>query len=285
MDAHNVLFISPNLADAATLSGGAWVAPLAGLQARPLKRVARSNSTALADTWFDVTFPRASSIQAVGLVGHNLSTSAQVRWAAYYDAAHTDLKSDTGWLDVWSRRWPSRLMDFNHPNWFTGKPSIDERGDCPRWFHILDRTTSGQYWRVWISDQYNLAGRLEIARLVMGRGIQPEYNFTFGFGFGVVDDTVINTLEDGGEDAQIRPRRQTITITLEHMTQDEALRFVQDMQRTLGVWGEVLVCIDPTDTRYLQEQTFWGRFRQLQSVTRPDCLRYSCPFDIIEIVR
>lgn len=286
MEAHNYLIAAPNLADLATLAGGSWAAPLTNLQTRPLKQVARSTATDPAGTWFDVTLHRRSTIRALGLVNHNLTKAAQIKWLAYADAARTEVKWETDWERVWPRVWTSRQAGFSHKHFFSGVPDdIESEGITPTWSRVIE-PVSAVYWRCYLSDPYNQSpNKLQAGRLVMANGFQPEFNASFGVAISIFDGTVIDELEDGGEDADVRPTRRVVTFNLEHLTEAEAKGFVLEMQRRLGVWREILFCMDPTSTRFRQHNSMWCRFQQLQPVSQPDCLRWVAPFDLIEIVK
>lgn len=150
---------------------------------------------------------------------------------------------------------------------------------------VGDPAVSASHWRCEVDDPLNPSGCLEFGRLVMARGFQPESNMTYGCSLGVQDESTIVALEDGGEDAQVRTPRVVASFSLDFLSKTEAYSLVLNMQRTLGVWGEVLVCLDPTDATYLHRNTIWGRFRQLSPITHQDCVRWACPFDIVQIVR
>ncbi len=284
VEAHNFLIAAPNLADTAVLSGGTWVAPLANLQTRPLKQVARSASADPDDTVIDVDLARWSTIRAVGLVAHNLTRAARVRLVAYQDAARTEVRWDSGWLPVWTRVWPSRSMEWRHPRWWSGVPADDEQvGVTPTWVQVI-QGVSARYWR-WLIDDPRPSGLVEVGRLVMARGWQPQFNASMGCTIGVDDRTEISELEDGGEIAEERPRRRVVTFSLDHLSEDEAVSVLLYMQRTLGTWGEVLFCMDPTSTRYVQPLSMWCRFQQLQPITKASCIQYTNPIALIEIAR
>lgn len=285
MEAHNYLIAAPNLADLATLSGGTWSAPLANMQTRALKQVARTPSADPAVTWFDVTLARHTTIRALGLINHNLSRSARIKWLAYPDQKRSTAKWESKWERVWPRVWPMRQMDFRHPYCISGVPDeIETEGMTLSWSRIID-PVSAMYWRCQLSDPYNQDLYLQAGRLVMAKAAQPEFNASFGSSVGVQDSTVIDEMEDGGEVADERPRRRVFTFNMEFLSEEEAKAWVVEMQRRVGIWSEVLFCMDPTSTRFRQHNTVWGRFNVLNPVTQPDCLRWTVQMSIIEITR
>jgi len=285
MEAHNYMIAAPSLADMAALEGGTWAAPLSNLQTRPLKHVARAASADPAVTWFDVTLARRSTIRALGLVNHNLTRSAQIRWLAYPDETMAEPKWDSGWERAWPRVWTMRQMDFNHKYLLSGVPDETEtEGMTPTWGRIIE-PVSAMHWRCMISDPFNAAGFVQAGRLAMCQAAQPLFNASFGTTISVVDGTVIEELEDGGEIAEERPRRRVVTFNLDHLTEAEAKAWIIEMQRRLGTWREVLFCMNPTSARFRQHNTIWGRFQVLNPVAQPDCLRWTAQLAIIEITR
>jgi len=82
----NILLAYNNRADAATFSGGSWVASgdvaLANLGTKDLGELARSSSAAVTSTRFRFDLAASRSLRALGLLNHNLSTAAQVRLRA-----------------------------------------------------------------------------------------------------------------------------------------------------------------------------------------------------------
>ena len=81
----NVLFAYPNTVDDCTLDGGLWTTgmPLTNLQDSVIKNWARSQSAHVGHTAFTFTYAAAALVGFIGLVAHNLSTAAQVRFRGY----------------------------------------------------------------------------------------------------------------------------------------------------------------------------------------------------------
>lgn len=94
----NILLAYNNRADAATYSGGAWVASgdvaLANLGTKDIGELARSSSAATTSTRFRFDLGASRNLRTLSLINHNLSTAALVRlrtnlavfdvdWASY----------------------------------------------------------------------------------------------------------------------------------------------------------------------------------------------------------
>jgi len=77
----------PIRSDDGLLSGGSWQSslPLANLQDRRVKKVARSTNDALASTKFDCDLKEPLPARVLALVAHNLSKKAKVLWRASAD--------------------------------------------------------------------------------------------------------------------------------------------------------------------------------------------------------
>src|SRR4051812_19194221 len=102
-DAWNLALGFPNLIDTATLSGGSWTVglPLANLQDRRLKAVARSADATNASTQFKGLFPTSRIVRCFALVNHNISFSGKWRITLYSDTAWTTQVYSSDWLYVW----------------------------------------------------------------------------------------------------------------------------------------------------------------------------------------
>lgn len=87
----NVLFAYPNTADSLTLSGGRWAStmPLTNLQDRVIKNMARTSNALASSTTFNFTYAAAALVGFIGLVNHNLSTAATVRFRGFSTALPT----------------------------------------------------------------------------------------------------------------------------------------------------------------------------------------------------
>ena len=87
----NVLFAYPNTVDSLTLSGGRWAStmPLTNLQDRVIKNMARTSNALASSTTFNFTYAAAALVGFIGLVNHNLSTAATVRFRGFSTALPT----------------------------------------------------------------------------------------------------------------------------------------------------------------------------------------------------
>jgi len=94
-----------NRIDAATLSGGDWTAaqPLANLQNRFLGKTAKSSSAGTVDTIIDCDFGASTLVRVVCIVGHNLSTAAQIKvqLRTATGGGGTLVAGHSTWADVW----------------------------------------------------------------------------------------------------------------------------------------------------------------------------------------
>ena len=251
----NALIGYRNRIDAATLSGGSWTAalPLGNLQSTIIGKVARSSSPLNSSTKFDMDLGAARAIRGVGIVGHNLSLSANYRIRGASDAGFSSVLSDSGWLAAW-------------PGGFDPEAVNDFSWTLP---YSLSAPVSARYWRVEIDDTTNSDGFVQIGRVFIGEAWQPITNMSVGASIAWEDGTGVQTALSGAEYFSPVPVFRVARFTTENMTEVEALASASAIQRISGVSGEVFFQWDPDDAAYAPQLSFLGRLRTLSPIEAP----------------
>ncbi|MBP0589274.1 hypothetical protein J8I87_05990 [Paraburkholderia sp. LEh10] len=264
----NVLLAFPNLTDSSTLSGGGWQAPLTNLQDRRLARVARTTDCAAGNTQFTVDFGKDRKLQVVSLVSHNMSTQGQWRVLMGDDPTFATTKYDSGWMPAWSVVYPFGTLEWEDDNWWDGTVSQDDRAGYPGiLLNLLPAIALARYVQVQFSDTLNPAGYLQFGRLFMSPGWQPAHNMSYGASMGWEADTRVARSLGGTPYFDRKAPRRVDKFTLELLNDAEAKAQVFEMQRKLGVDGELLVAWNPADSLNLIRQSFLGRMRALNPIT------------------
>ncbi|WP_416355570.1 hypothetical protein ACLNGM_15130 [Aureimonas phyllosphaerae] len=266
------LFLYPNLSDVrkgatpgADLKGGNWVLPLANVQNRRLSKIARSASTAPADTQFEVTFDAYGEVRAIVLVNHNFSPVARWRitgWdddGSYFDNAYqieTDVYPTLGYPED---------TPFEQANWFDQKPLLqDLEGFTQNAIHVLPEPYYLRHWRIELIDDDNEAGFLQFGRLWMATGWQPSHNMSYGQSALAFNSlTTVEAALSGAEFFDVRAPFRTFAIGFEFLPQQEALDRGLEMMRRAGKHGEVFYIHDPDDAANLTRTSFLARFEEL----------------------
>ncbi len=273
----NCIIASPNLIDAATLSGGSWTAglPLANLQNRILGKVARSTNAAIGSTKFILTYASAIYADVLALVAHNLSQDALYRVSASGGY-------NSGWLRVWAEL-PSEYLEWEQDRYWSGLPAASDIALFTKTLvHTMPKDTNGVTWTVEINDTANAAGYVQAGRVFIGTGFQPRYNMSYGAQIGFETGTSVEEAYSGTEYFDRRNGYRVARFTLEHLTKSEALGDVLALQRNAGIDGEVLFVNDPDDLEWRIQTAFLGRLRTLSPIEHPYPLTHSVAFEIKE---
>lgn len=283
----NAILAYGNLADTAALYGGDWLGelPLSNLQDRRLGQLARSATASTGDSWFDADFGATRLFKVAALVNHNLSVAAQYRIRLSLDPNFIDSVADSGWTDVWPVVYPFGSLPWGSPSWWAGKYPADQIGRYTgAVVFVLSSLTAAQYLRVEISDPGNPDGFVQIGRLFVADGWQPTRNMTYGASLAWEDRTQVQEALSGAEYFDTRPPVRVARFGLEAMTESEAMSQAFELQRAMGVSGEVLFIWDPADTTHALRRRFLGRLRTLSPIENPGPDRWKAPFEIKELL-
>lgn len=265
-----------------TLSGGSWTTnfPLNHLKDRVLKRKARTTNVLPASTQFTVTWSKVQAVSAIALVAHNLTTESTWQVRLYSGAT---MVYDSGITNVWEPYYSTFDLEFEYDNWWSGHPdqeALDEFTPITTWFdglYVVDKA------EVFIYDQFNPAGYVEIGRAFFGASWQPKINASFGAQFGTEVNTSFEEALSGTDYFDRRQPKRSLSFNLSRLTEEEAFGRAQDMQRELGIDRELLVAFDRQgDYRY--HKTFLGRMRTLSALEQPYIDYFSAGFEILEIL-
>lgn len=286
----------PNGQTSCTLSGGSWLAssgldtigPLSNLQTTLLCEMARSTDLNPASTTFDITLDKQRMNQLFALVGHNMTSSAQVRVSGYYDAARSlpYPKADSGKVDAWPPYAPISMLGPEDPNWLTGRPTMENFDRLPKhWFYVFPMPHNVQYWRIEIFDTANTDGHIDIGQLFVSPIVQLQVNFVFDSIFGWATTTTGTRSKGGAMFFDAQPQYRTCSLQLPHTTKEEAYYALDEMIRRLGKDRELFVSLFPFDLQYRQKFSFRAYFNvdsDLPRMTFKNSLRQAFQFDLME---
>lgn len=176
---------------------------------------------------------------------------------------------DSGWVDVWPLMWDVGVLPWGHPNAWTRRITEEQISFYRAGFvHIADTGYQGRYWRWEILDTTNAAGYIDLARLVMSPGYQPSTNFQFGASFGIQDTTAYDESMGGVRFYDRRPQRRVQTMVFD-LPDDEILGVMQEMQRELGLSGQVYWAHASNDTFHLVRRAM------LATIKEPSPMEYA----------
>jgi hypothetical protein len=283
----NAVLAYGNLIDGANLYSGAWQAalPLNNLKDRRLGRLARSASTALSDTRFDIDFGGTRLVRVVALVNHNLSAGALYRIQLSMVPDFATNVVDSGWKSVWPTVYPFGALPWGAPNWWTAKyPSDQIEAYTATLVFILSRSTNARYIRVELNDTTNADGFVEAGRAFAADGWQPVRNMVYGASLAWESRTEVQEALSGAEYFNVRTPVRVARFALDAMGEAEAMANAFEIQRAMGVDDELLFIWDPTDTAHALRRQFLCRMRTLSPIENPGPDRWKAPFEVKELL-
>jgi hypothetical protein len=280
----NVLIAYDNRIDEATLSpASGWFGslPITNMQDKIVTKVARTTEDS---TEFDITWPKMIPVRVIGFIRHNLRQEVAITVNLYG-------QNGTNHLGTFNTRWQGRpwpLRDWIDPDFISGEPRDSFRSRHSR-ITYLDFIKTYSVKRLHVSISSNAAsdnGKIQIGRLFAGKAWKPAINFQSGQKIWYENITDKRRSLGGTLYTDLRANYRITQFALSFLTENEALGFALDMQKTIGDSDECLINLDPDNGRYPYAQTLMGRVRQLSPIERIARIDapYSTAYEIEEIV-
>lgn len=280
----NTIISYQNRIDAATFGAyGSWSAslPLTNLQSRQISKVARSTNNANSSTRLRFSTDIARIISTVGIVAHNLTSSAKWRYRVYSDSGYTALAYDSGQLDVWPQS-PYGTYEWEDVHFWDLTPTDEEIDFYTKTLvFAIPTVVSEQYYQLEFFE--SISAYVEVGRVFIGAKYQPVLNMSLGASIGYESSTVVDTAISGSEYYDRRDSYRVAQFTLDHLTYDESL-LNNDIMKISGTDGEILYIWDDADTLNLQRRAFLGRLRALSPISQPYNTRYQTTYEIKELL-
>lgn len=238
--------------DLGSFSGGSWTAglPLANVAEADVRRVARTTNAAGASTRFrvDLNAVMPVSISDFVLLGHNLTTSATIRFVVTTDAADASPAArtlDTDALPVWVATVVPGALPWGVWPWDGIDPTAYPSGTA--FFHRSGQIGLGRYLWCYITDTANPAGYIEIGRFMAGASWSPAVNAAYGASIRWIDPGEARRTRGGRRLVSARPRYRQFEISFGRLTQDEAFGVAFELDRQLGKGGNFYLSMDPDE--------------------------------------
>jgi hypothetical protein len=279
---NNIILSYPNRANAATITGGSWLAglPASNLANREMWKVARSANATLASTKFNADIGSVKPLRCFAMANHNLSVAAAWRVTLGTTAGASDVY-DSGFVNVWRMAFGD-LVEWESVTWWAGTAGDEYLRSPYAAMCVANDTFSARYITVEINDTANADGYVQIGRLFAGGSLQPTYNPTYGLQDGMKDLSSADAAESGAFWGTERRRLRYTSLVLGYVTPDEA-SYVHEMQRLLGTLGEVLYIPYPADMGQSQRYGYLGRLSELSAIEYPHYRIRSLPIKIEEL--
>lgn len=260
-----------NQIDSATLTGGSWTTglPLNSLKTRILGQLARTTTSANASSTFNIDFATPKNIQVVSLVNHNISLDGQIRIRGSNDNWATT-SYDSGVVDVWPAVYTFGTLEWEEDAWWSGKYTADEiTGYTTNIVHIVPVLAILRYWQIDILDSTNIAGYLQLGRVFMGQTWTPTRDVEVGLSLGWETSTTVQKALSGTKYFQHRTPYRVTKFSLSTIDLDEALIKAFEIDRRMGIDGEVIWVQSTTDTVHALRRRFLGTIREMSAIEFP----------------
>jgi hypothetical protein len=144
--------------------------------------------------------------------------------------------------------------------------------------------TSGKKIVIDILDINNLAGYLEVSRLICGDYWSPKYNTEYGLSVNIVDSTSNTRSQAGNLITDNGTINKKIDFTLPYLSSADRNTFYQIL-RINGMRTAVFVSLFPEDTDKEKESIFqiYGKISTPTAITNSNYLVYSSSLSIEEV--
>lgn len=223
-------------------------------------------------------------VRATGIVAAN---SNQLRVSPATDLAATTSLTGTMYLGdflAWDSTQDRLRYDTGYQLALPSGTTVEDReGITPTWAHIASANQSAKHWRVNITDTTNAAGYVQIGRLVIAGGFEPEITMAAGAGLGWEDDSRRTVTDGGAALYDVRRKRRTAQGVLDMMPETEAYGAWFALRQRLGTTGQFFYAMDAADTGLmLARRSFLAVFKELDPITHPHLARHRTAFALLE---
>lgn len=153
----------------------------------------------------------------------------------------------------------------------TGKPVAPDwpvHTSLLRWTNDL----AFQHRRVVIADTGSVLPYIEAGRLVLGRAFQPSINFDYGgtpIGYAAVDVQATTPYGRTFTDRRTVSAPRLFELSVYSLNRREAFDGLGEIQRTRGLWGDVVCALDPGERTDFHRFTMQGVFTSAAAYTLP----------------
>lgn len=260
-----------NRVDASTLTGGSWTSglPLNNLKTKILGQVARTTNALAASSTFVMDLGDAKKIQVVSVVNHNVSLAGKIRIRAS-DTNFGTVVYDSGEIDVWPSVYNTIDLEWEDSAYWSGQYTAEEiTGYTPTTVHLTTVPVVARYWKVDIIDTTNAVGYIQIGRVFIGPTWTPERDAEVGLSVAWETNTQVQKALNGTKYFQRRNPYRVTRFTLNVLGTDEAMSYAFEIDRRIGIDGEVLWIQNDQDTIHALRRRYLANMRELTAIEFP----------------
>ena len=194
----------------------------------------------------------------------------------------------SGWFDVATEIYPYGSVDWGHPSFWDGKPTLQEWATLPFPVVKIFDTVLTRFWLIEFDDLGNRAWnapKLFLPYVFIGTGYQPVLNATYsGTSAGFLSDTTIQNTVGGRRIFSEEFIARRCILNIPNIDKDEALTQPFDLQWLGGQTTEMFFVFDPHDTALMHRRAFLATLEQLNGLQYPSFNVNDINLPILEII-
>lgn len=183
---------------------------------------------------------------------------------------YSTTKYDSTQVDIIGRIYPWGSLPWQHPSFWNGKPTEEERRKLK--FPVIDLLSTesvviGVYCKYEFFDTTNTDSGFSISRLFLTPGWQPSINPIYGAGLGYTTDTTFEKSYGGEKSYDVKSAYRVKGFTIEHLPENEALLQALTLQRDQGVDKQMFFIFDPNDVEKMHLRAFTATMSNLDPLS------------------
>lgn len=269
----NIAILYDDYSPTMTFSKGSWQTKslvLSNVKTPYIAEVARSVDLDPANTQFRASAPgTALEFGGFAIGPCNYTTKAKVRVIAYLDPQATLQVYDSGWVDFKASIVPSLSLAWRDPHFWTGdNGDFDEYGKGVTMVIMPKASVFATVVDVFIDDQTNPMGYLDLSRFFGGKKYVPMFNYAVdsnSLGFEPITD-----VEQGLSGTRFynpRALRRVFKFGFPNEP-DPGFNMVYRIAARSGLHRQVVAVPNPADPASFVREAFIGNLDELPTLKR-----------------
>lgn len=267
----NVLALYNVPTDDGSYSGGSWetTLPLANLTDDQPSIKARTTDAYNASTQFKCDLGRARPLRAFLLAYHNMSSDATVRIVVSNNSDGSSPILDTTQPAIRGTIVWGSLPFGEFP--FGGVDTTTLESDFPsglNFFYLADDVVTGRYVFVYVDDEDNDDGYVEIGEFMAGNPFIPAINMSYSPKLNWIDPSKTTRSKGGQLWSDNAPKYRRMDVTFGALTEDEAMTNAFDINRYVGLGGKIFIAYNADDDAGVRfRRAFYGALAELNPIS------------------
>lgn len=262
----NILIAHPELSDAGAVTASSANSSFPVTNLQTIQPSTAWRSTTLTSVYLEVDLGASYALNFVALIRTNATSSAQwrIRLASTQAGLTAGPSYDSGTIDQWPE---TGLDDLDFTNAFNYSASMG----------------SARWARIDFTDAANPDGYFQAGRIYVSNAWVPTRNFSYGWGIGFEDDSVIDITDGGNLLPTIKGKRRVQPFELNFSSEAEMMGYAFEYDRMRGKSGDIIVARD-LDGDYPHKTTVYGLNTELQPIINQSYGVFAKRYQITEMI-